>query len=1341
MRFKSVLGAFIFILVASFIALIVFIQTKSFGRVMTNVISDISQKKFETQLKIRDISLSLFPPGIEFNDVDVSKKIAVNESFEAEFGKIGIYLGLIELEEKNITLGEIKISDSYIKYIGPEKTEELKEIDKKIIDKIFKVPDQLPIRLDSVVIENTKLFYNYELLEAKRVKLYKKEKSFITRFHLAHIRPNKDALHTIDEVWGDGEISKNDISIYRVKIQQDVQTILIKGKIKDYYKIKGASAALNGEMNVYLPSILSDFFPKHEQFVSEGSGRIGFRLNYDKENLRGEADIFLKEIDSRFITASEIRSSLVIENSKIKISRLKLENQGESLDLLNPVEVYDFEKKKTPDILMSVNLQNLHLPNVLQYFGPNFKTLKGELNGEVKVEIKDKNLYIIPKDKFIVNNLGLVTGDGKASFTILMIKKAALSKTLIKVENNDFFIESAIELKNSKLNVQGFVNKKTVSFKVPDSKIDLTDFGNISNLDIKGFGVLAIDVTGPPEETKINIKGKTEAFEILGYHLDRTDKSITINLGESTVEIDKLDSIVGKTRISGNGSVNYKDAEIALGISSNDANSGDLIQILDPIFKDITFLPNDLDFKAKVDVDIFGKYHFKDLKIRSRVDFNDLTAASETINSGSFDLSLSKKIISVKNLECIKGRGSLDGDIIFDLGDKSFNLKLFWENLELQSLQIAKTLGLNLDTLISGKVAGGGSLNDYKLILESTAFDTHSLNYKFEDSNLDLVIQPRRIKGKANFLGNIFRTDFDFGLGKGSHSDLELKFNTLNIKPFLIAMLGKHLENENFSGSATFEAKSSFDYGFENVDLEATLNNLSFNHPEFNINYKSSKPEFLVKGSKISRWALAIKQPDFFVETRGEGTFGNRVSMIQEFHVNSKILEILSSKILSSEGFIRNISRINGNGSKFDFSLSSKSNDLDLSIEQLPVQVNDLKYDIEYANNRLQIHGLTSSLDNGTFSLLGDVFFDGEHPDVNLKFVLDKAEIPIIGDSSMNISGEGIILGNNYPYTVSGEIIINKGHIVEELNEFSSKSAAFSQVRFLPRNQESVVGKMFNINLNVKAENPVRISNSLMDIAFVGEMRLTGNPSRPKAEGRLSSPINSSRIFFKNNEYQIISADINFSPKKEITNPDFDIQALTIISNYKIYPKAYGDLERFNFDLTSEPVLPRNSILSLIAFGYTDEIQTALYAKDQRSLTQVGVGSFVFDRFKISDILNKQFGLQVNLGTVIEQSSTDSLLSGRSQSRGNGQTAGALGRTRSATKIELKKRLDEALTLSVSSTMGGSIGQRQSMNLNYGLSRNIQLEGVYELRTNEEGEADIIYNSIGGDLKFRRTFK
>jgi translocation and assembly module TamB len=257
-----------------------------------------------------------------------------------------------------------------------------------------------------------------------------------------------------------------------------------------------------------------------------------------------------------------------------------------------------------------------------------------------------------------------------------------------------------------------------------------------------------------------------------------------------------------------------------------------------------------------------------------------------------------------------------------------------------------------------------------------------------------------------------------------------------------------------------------------------------------------------------------------------------------------------------------------------------------------------------------------------------------------------------------------------------------------------------------------------------------------MDVSLRGEVNVTGSPNRPRGDGSLKSVPNSSRVFFKNNEYTILNADIIFTPKKDISNPDFDLQALTFISSYKVNAKAYGDLERFNFDLTSEPSLTRNSILSLIAFGYSDEIQSSLTQQQQQNLTQVGVGSFVFDRFKISDILNKQFGLQVNLGTVFEQSTTASMLSGRTQ---EGQTT--LGRTRTATRIELKKRLDEALNLSVSSTMGGSIGQRQSMNLNYSLNKKVQLEGVYELKTNADGEEDIIDNSIGGDLKFRWTFK
>ena len=108
MRFKSILGAFIFICFASFVALVIFIQTKSFGRLATRVISDLSQKRAQTDVSIKSIGISVFPPGIELNQVRIQKDIGTDKKLKSEFGRLGFYIGLIEFEERKITLDSNK---------------------------------------------------------------------------------------------------------------------------------------------------------------------------------------------------------------------------------------------------------------------------------------------------------------------------------------------------------------------------------------------------------------------------------------------------------------------------------------------------------------------------------------------------------------------------------------------------------------------------------------------------------------------------------------------------------------------------------------------------------------------------------------------------------------------------------------------------------------------------------------------------------------------------------------------------------------------------------------------------------------------------------------------------------------------------------------------------------------------------------------------------------------------------------------------------------------------------------------------------------------------------------
>jgi translocation and assembly module TamB len=1336
MRFNSVIGAFFFVIFASTFAMVIFIQTNSFGNLFSKVISDISQKKTNTKVTVKNVKISMFPPGLVINHASFTKVFDEGKKLQAELGEVGLYFNLIEIEDRNLAFGEIKLSEAVIEYEDKkERNTDIKKIEPETIKMVFNFFDDLPLRIDTLLIENTKVNTGHDVVDIRRLKLFKDDNHFTARFHLANLNPFPNNSFFLDEVWGDADIGKKNINIQRLKIQHDVHTLLLKGKIQDYPSLKTAQVNVNGESLLFLKSIKQLEGAPDWLEISSGSAFVNFKFLMTDKGVDAEVRLSVDDLKSNLAYADKVLANLSIQRGKLLLSEFELRFKNQFAKLLTPAIVANLEKDSLFPEPLKVQTSNLSINNVIRFLGPSFNVLKGSLSGNVLFDYKNDNFYFRPADGFKIRNLGLVVGEEKP-FHVLMVKEAILSKAEFAIISKEFQMSSIVKLDRSQLEVDGFVNKREARFSVDDAKVNLSDFGNIANIDLVGNGELDIEVVGPLRDTEIKLKGQMQNLGVLGYQLGSSDIDLGISLKDSAVTIKKLESIYGKTPISGSGVVNYSNLDIALGINSPSGHYSDLKEILKPIFSKLDFLPADLDFKSRIDAYVFGKTRLNDLRVKSDVKFSDLTAYGESLNQGSLTVELSKQVLKIKDIATSKGRGTLNGHFTYGLESQKLGVNLDWDNFALSSFNFIRFLKLNLNADMSGELVGGGTLNDYTLNLENRLNDTRSQNYQFKDSQLNLKILPQRYIGDVHLFGNLFVTDFDYSTNPDLRSSIKVDFKVDNFKPLAVALFGQHLEAESFQGKLKFKGHSIFNHGFTNFNLSASVDEASFNHESFKVEYVSEAPEFLIENNKIKRWNLNIRQPDLFLVTNGDGIFGKEVSLIHELHLNTKILEILFAPILSSEGFARNIIRLDGEGNNYDFNVSSRAEDLSFSVEGAPFPINNLKYSIDYADNRLNIREFITSLESGKIFLKGDVFFDGEDPDVNLKYQLDRAQIPILGKSIVIITGEGIILGNNPPYTLGGELVLNKTLIVNEWNEFNNKSSSIGQVRFLPKNQVSPLAKLLNLNLNIKAENPIQISNSMMDVALKGELRLNGSPIRPNAEGRLFSPVNSSRIFFKNNEYFITSADINFSPKKDVSNPDFDVQALTNISSYRVLAKAYGDLERFNFDLTSEPALPRNSILSLIAFGYTDEIQSTLTQGEQQNLTQVGVGSFVFDRFKISDILNKQFGLQVNLGTVFEQSQTESMLAGRSQ---EGQ--GTIGRTRSATKIELKKRLDEALTLSVSSTMGGSIGQRQSMNLTYSVNKKVQLEGVYELRTNAEGEEDIIDNSIGGDLKFRWTFK
>ena len=192
--------------------------------------------------------------------------------------------------------------------------------------------------------------------------------------------------------------------------------------------------------------------------------------------------------------------------------------------------------------------------------------------------------------------------------------------------------------------------------------------------------------------------------------------------------------------------------------------------------------------------------------------------------------------------------------------------------------------------------------------------------------------------------------------------------------------------------------------------------------------------------------------------------------------------------------------------------------------------------------------------------------------------------------------------------------------------------------------------------------------------------------------------------------------------------------SVLIINQYSVNVGVVGPVKNFNVDLTSQPALSQSDILSLIAFGYTEDLSNNLSDTERETMTRAGVGAIIFDSFKINETLKKEFGLQVNLGTQLSQDE-GSLLAGRNTEGANNN------RVRSATTFEIKKKINDAMTLSVSSTVGTSTEQRQGINLNYNLNKNVSVEGVYENRNTDQVETINVDTSVGADVKWKWSFK
>ncbi len=1053
-----------------------------------------------------------------------------------------------------------------------------------------------------------------------------------------------------------------------------------------------------------------------------------------------------KDLSTNFFDANQLIVEYQITPKEVVINKLSAQHDQGEINLRRKGAIFDIENRRLTPEGLSFQLKNASIHNLLKGL-PSLAGLQGRLNGEVFIVNNAEKYQIEIKDKLDVKNLKLFIGQNLDK-ELFHIERLEFDRAEFLVFPKKLSTQLSLEIKERSYHVEGSIEQERINFELRSAEADLTDFGRIAGLELQGIGGLSIDVLGTTRDPKFNIYFDLEESAFLGFELGKITGPLLLGLKEQVIELPGIQGKIGNTFYQFDGQYDFGEQDFRISFLSQKAYYKDLRALFRPLLKNSDFLPKKMKGIFILDFEAYGPPVPERIGATGKLEASGLRVFGQSFKTASFLFKHEQMKLNISEIMASQEGGIISGEFFADLSKSSFRYDLAAEQFLLSSINFYQQLGLKMEGSLFATLQGrrGPKISQGKHIfqLKGLLADAKVSGRELGDFNFEyqqaLKFQQYLFElsdDKFSAAAKIYEDSEDLSTvsAKAEISQLREIFPIFSGASFHPGGLGGGLEGEiNLRFPGDLWSKSSGSLYIKNLSLE---------DDDFYFGLDQTPLEIKIKQGAIGPILFSLSGPQgkgSALKARIEGVLRQNFSLGLDYQIPFQVLEKFVPQILSSKGFVDGTTKFVSNSRGESIVSQGKLVGERLRLRGFPTSFKNIESKFIIENGQALFSEIQAGLGKGRLSgesemRLGKDFY------LTADFKLKEAELEIFEKSTLSLNGDLHLEGQRAPFLLRGDLSTGDTRIINEFDEFaedSEKLVNFSRdnLKYLPKREFGEQNGIFVFDILISTGTPILIRNSNVKMALEGQANLRGSEVRPSAVGQLQIIPVMSSAQFQNRQFSLSEGKIIFQGVGKTLRPYINFTARTRISDYQVGMRLFGPVDQFSIELFSDPVLSQKNILSLIALGYTDDLSQDISENDRSALGQATIGTFLFDKLKFGQTLQNALGLQVNLGTeVIEQE--QNFLQGRTQSSQDS----AVGQIRTATKVELRKRLSEALNLSVSSTVGGSIGQRQGMNLNYQMKDGVSLEGVYEQRTNEQGEEDIIDTSAGADLKFRWSFR
>lgn len=1320
-----------------------FIHSERFSREASLKVSKILTEKAGAKLSFTGVDFSLFPLATTFKNVKISKSDPAlldvgleAQELEVSFTYSSFLANELEINDFSLRNGLVKIA-TYKKDDSDIILRDLKT--KEIFTKYTEILRKIPIRLNLVTLDKIQLTIDKTSMDVNHLtfsphKLRARIKADVANLRVTH--ENKDLPQVeLDSIKLLASMEKDEWRVDDLKVVQKQNEISLRGVAFNENKLLRLNS--NGTLKVNAESILSTLkiLPADIRSI-QGDVEGKFETTGTIDDPDATVTFTAKNVITDWIELEVVNGTVSKKKNLLVANKLNAIRGVESYTLRKPQAFYDLKMAKFTNFNFSLRLQNAYTDTFLLSTKHSLGTLKGSLSGDVEASLFEDRAVFTIKDKVQVKNFRLTTSNGKKD--ILKNPGFALENSAITI-NHDFSVNVDIKasMPNSLIKAKGKISDKGIDIITSDSKIDMKSLGPISGIAIEGSGPATVKVTGPLHNVVFNFNVDWNNFSVVDLNFGKVKADFSLDLEQLVLDIRSLDGVYNKSNYNASGTLGFDGPREGMDLKIDFKNStfSDARKMLNLVFKNIK-LPVDPEFNFSSSYTIKGGYDLANLKVEGQINGTELKVAGEEAEKIALKLSLSNNQLGLKQIKINKSRGELNANVNINLANNYIELNGGTQGLRLRDFNFYRYLSLEYDGDLFLDFDGNGTTDDFSSRFKTKVTNAFIGNMPASSSNAIFYINSNDIVTNGSLLGGKIKIDSLMSFKTGIAA-IKSSIDTTDLREFLGIFSSHNMTDKGLSGKIKAQLNmqvSTGSLGIRKFFLNVDQFNLERGDIKFAIDPRFNRIE--VDDGVVKKWDLRLRDKNEFILSRGRNISNGVIALEHKFALKASLLEIVTEQVERATGVIKGTDLV-----VLDKKINVKEFNLygdnhSLKIKGLPGFITNFNYAVVKKGEAFEITRMNGNYGEGEFKVMGKVLFDDMYPEVALSYQIDRSMVPLFKRSNVLISSTGTLTGTDLPYKLNGKVIFQHGEILDDPADLmkEDKVSIDEYKKYLPEKDFLGNKGMITLNLSFETANPIVIKNNMAEVYIRGNGLVTGDVQSPELNTRLETVPNISKFKFKGHDFALNQGYVEIRDRGKNRVSDLKFTGIAKINDYDMKLDLSGSISKVNIDLSSEPALSKEDLLSLLTLGVTSDMSKNLEAGERKFVTTVGIGTLLVDQLKINEDLNATLGVKLSVQPEFKEDES-TLISGKSAI-----SEGGTSRLKSATKIKINKQINNRVDVSLSSTIGGSLEQKQEMNINLKINKNFSLEGVYEVKPTEEENTTTTPNSLGADLKWRKSF-